>query len=666
VSASNGWLSRQASQPAFDTLDFELMARPEAANLNGLVAIGGQDLDEFSDAAILVRFASDGVMDARDGAVYDRDIVFPYEPGTWYSIAVQVDITTGTYDVEVGRCGEPRQTLIAGASFRANATIKDQLTTWGGWSSKSAKLELATPAWVASGSCAAATCQSLGHECGQASDGCGDNLSCGSCGGDEACVSGICVDTSTPPPSVVPPSNFGDFPTRATTGITDYWCPRWDTLKSGATGTVSITGVDQEIDYLHVTGDTGQVVFKANGGVARCVFVESKMTSNHNGFRLIMNRGQGNYYGGLVEDTRISAGTGGSSDGLMWASFNDANTAKRFQIYTTSIDSNEGTAGLIVDSYIDLLDNEYGGGGDPHADAFQLAGGCGPHWFVHNSILGSADFGDDGFVTSGILYMARWANTICPDQRSYVVQNNYLYGGIATSRWSDQAVNPYPTPNTRFIDNVFGHQSWRNEACDHNRVDRYSPNNCFEYDNNWTDADIPLEQVEGECKQSTAVGRGQCEGVLGIDGGIQPIPVTTISNFQLSGASCTQGQTACNNITLSANVTTNEGPRAQGTGYGRLFSSSSPGGSFRWRYSCGGSSTNILSPDPSTKSYQDGGADLWYDYDACDGLSNCTITAACDYQAEGAGTYTAKIYAEAGPGAAFRPSDHKELTFTVR
>ena len=112
VTVSNGWRSTKASQAAFGTLDFEAKARPGAANLDGILAIGGRDIDAFADAAILVRFASDGLMDARDGSVYDKDVTFPYEPGVWYDIVVSANVSTSTYDVKVGQCGEPLQELI--------------------------------------------------------------------------------------------------------------------------------------------------------------------------------------------------------------------------------------------------------------------------------------------------------------------------------------------------------------------------------------------------------------------------------------------------------------------------------------------------------------------------------------------------------------------------
>jgi hypothetical protein len=201
VSASNGWRSIQASQAAFDTLRFEFMVRPAVADLNGLVAVGAENIDEFTDAAMSVRFTGSGVIDARNGAAYDSDVFFAYNPGTWYKIVISADIAARTYDVQVGRCGEPLQALISGAAFRSDWPVSDRLTTWAVWSSQSAALELSTPAWVASGSCAPATCQSLGSECGELGDGCGSSLNCGSCGSGEACASGVCVDVSTPPPA---------------------------------------------------------------------------------------------------------------------------------------------------------------------------------------------------------------------------------------------------------------------------------------------------------------------------------------------------------------------------------------------------------------------------------------------------------------------------------
>ena len=199
----------EASLPADGALRFELKARPTAANLEGLVAVGAEDIDDFPKAAIAVRFADNGLVDVRDGAFYSSDLAYPWDPGVWYSIAISADIDAETYDVEIGPCGEPRQKLIEDASFRDNANVSGQLSTWAVWSYTAAALEVSTPAWMDSEGCAPATCLSLGHACGTPQDGCGGVLSCGVCGDGEMCSSGTCIDAPAnasppPPPSCTP------------------------------------------------------------------------------------------------------------------------------------------------------------------------------------------------------------------------------------------------------------------------------------------------------------------------------------------------------------------------------------------------------------------------------------------------------------------------------
>ena len=148
VAARDGWRSSNASAPTDGVLRFELKARPTAANLDGLVAVGAENIDDFDKAAITVRFADDGLVDVRDGVFYTSDMAYPYEPGVWYSIGIAADVETQTYDVEIGPCGEPRETLIEDAAFRDDTL---ELSTWAAWSSQTAALEVSTPAWMSCG-----------------------------------------------------------------------------------------------------------------------------------------------------------------------------------------------------------------------------------------------------------------------------------------------------------------------------------------------------------------------------------------------------------------------------------------------------------------------------------------------------------------------------------
>ena len=204
VSARDGWRSSEASGIAEGTLRFEVRARPTAQNLDGLLAMGAESIDDFDKAAITVRFGEDGLVDVRDGAFYTSDMAYPYNPGVWYSIGITADIDAQTYDVEIGPCGEPRETLVEDAAFR-DATLG--LSTWAVWSSQAAALEVSTPAWIPPGGCMPATCESLGQQCGQPGDGCGGTLNCGGCEGNELCDSGACVEElmTTPPPAACVP-----------------------------------------------------------------------------------------------------------------------------------------------------------------------------------------------------------------------------------------------------------------------------------------------------------------------------------------------------------------------------------------------------------------------------------------------------------------------------
>ena len=62
-------------------------------------------------------------VDVMDDAEYSSDGLFEYEPGVWYNIAISADVSARTYDVEVGRCGEKRGTVIRGARFRSAANV---------------------------------------------------------------------------------------------------------------------------------------------------------------------------------------------------------------------------------------------------------------------------------------------------------------------------------------------------------------------------------------------------------------------------------------------------------------------------------------------------------------------------------------------------------------
>jgi hypothetical protein len=190
---------------------------------------------------------------------------------------------------------------------------------------------------------------------------------------------------------------------------------------------------------------------------------------------------------------------------------------------------------------------------------------------------------------------------------------------------------------------------------------------CFEFDNNrWMEGaptagpTTPLTDfTEGAIIASPWSGTdpdGTCA--------VTAAPTMTITTHTLpESSSCTEGNAACNDINVYAESS-------------YVLPDGAP--DERWRYNCGGSSSNIMddgteSDTPCTRGhcsegtsgYQDNAADLWYDYPSCDDASTCTFTDVCDFQAESAGDKVVKVYVEAGPSKMVRPSTHSEITFTV-
>ncbi|MDB4278391.1 right-handed parallel beta-helix repeat-containing protein [Deltaproteobacteria bacterium] len=443
VSASNGWLSSEAALPASGGLYFEFKTRPAAANLNGLVAVGAEDINDFAKTAIAVRFAKDGLVDVRDGSVYRSDVSYAYDPGVWYTVAVSADIATETYDVEIGRCGEPQETLIKGATFRYDANVSDQLSTWAVWSSQAAPLELSTPTWMASGGCVPASCQSLGHECGQPSNGCGGRLNCGGCGSSEACASGFCVDNSTPPPEPTPPPvdplpEPTPPPVDPLPGEGDPserpWAHNTGPSNPGAlasSGSMTITTDGAVLQNLDITGP---VTIDADDVILRNFRIN---TSSSYGIKIVAG-----HSGIVIEDGEIY---NMMSAGILGAGF----TARRLHIHDSGGDGIKAGGGggptLVEHCFIEKLGKK----ADAHADGNQTRGGSNIT-FRYNNIYMPAP-GTPNYP--GAPYKANAAAMHCCGLSNVVYEHNWLNGGGYTIYCQTSGEN---VPGIHVRNNRFG------------------------------------------------------------------------------------------------------------------------------------------------------------------------------------------------------------------
>lgn len=457
-------------------------------------------------------------------------------------------------------------------------------------------------------------------------------------------------DLETPPtPTILP--NPGGPPSSGNTGITDYWCPRWDSLRS----VISSPGTTTTSRYEYVEYD-GYAFVNADDVTMRCTYGHRA-----NGSAILGCSDDGNpttncTQGLLVEDSQFypTSPSGVVDQTVMLVT--DEGALNRVHL-VTGCDSMKMNGGIFENSFIDISTkgspSTYCNIGDPHNDGIQLVGAnYGPMWIMNNTI--------QGIDTSAII--------LCDGPMSDITaQNNRFSGGAWTTYLACDKSNTSLRASS-WVGNEYIEGKWSVGPVDSSKVA-----GCFEaktasgaWANTYYPSGTPIDtqyfpgssQNHGTCPRSSTWPRSWP------DNAITNPPYWTVTSTTLpERSSCTRGNALCNDIDISASAS-GYTPRGSGTGYAH-----------RWRYNCGGTSANTMNDGteartPCTRGhclggYQDDKADLWYDYPPCNGQSSCTFANVCDFSAEGAGTYKVKVYSESGPGTGVRVSDHKEVTFTV-
>jgi hypothetical protein len=110
------------------SIDYD--AIPGANNLDSLVMLSDGPRSTWDDYAVLVRFASNGTIDVRNGDGYAADLSLPYSAGKMYRFIVDVDVRAHTYSVYVTPEGGTRLTLATNYRFRTSQQDVTQLGNW--------------------------------------------------------------------------------------------------------------------------------------------------------------------------------------------------------------------------------------------------------------------------------------------------------------------------------------------------------------------------------------------------------------------------------------------------------------------------------------------------------------------------------------------------------
>ena len=377
------------------------------------------------------------------------------------------------------------------------------------------------------------------------------------------------------------------------------------------TGSVNIEGRDSTLNCVRVLNSSGS----DDGGVVEC-------------------RSSRGCKGGLAENVRIDLTNPNSEYGSSFSSVTSEATWRRVHA-ELGCDGIKADGGLLQEVFLQDVHPRTPVSGwplgkgdkapfcasDGHNDGQQSLSSEGETWWYQSRIEGLMRN-----QTSAMLYGGSNFGPV-------TIDSTWAQGGNYTYYFGDN----WNLGGLSFTNNVILRDSWN--FGDFSLTSLVQP--CVEWENNiyYTGLETGGPFVPGSAIPNPGFSSPKADGVCGT---ISPMPNLTITSRSLSATSCTQGTAACNNIDIEASLSTNWN-----------------GGSKRWRFSCGGSAGNTNGAHPQ-------GADLWYAYPDCNGQSSCTMTDVCDMASEGPGTYTMKVYAEAGPGAGIRPSGHTELLFTVR
>jgi hypothetical protein len=189
-SCVNAGASWQSSAVAAQTGSFsaEFDATPGAANIDAVTGLSAGAATWYTDLAAIVRFNSQGTIDARNGGDYAAATSIPYTAGTSYHFRLALNVATRTYSAFVTPEGGSETVIGSNFAFR---TEQAAVTSLGNWSTYDdigthtvCNFTISTP-----NTC---TPNCAGKQCGD--DGCGG--SCGTCASGQSCASNQCVATT--------------------------------------------------------------------------------------------------------------------------------------------------------------------------------------------------------------------------------------------------------------------------------------------------------------------------------------------------------------------------------------------------------------------------------------------------------------------------------------
>ncbi|HEY5927479.1 MAG TPA: hypothetical protein VIV11_37600 [Kofleriaceae bacterium] len=90
---------------------------PRQGFMDGVIGLGGGDVDAYNDLAAAVRFWTNGKIEVRDGDVYRADLDIAYVPGQIYNFTFVIDVPTKTYSVYMAE-GDSYEAIVLAQNYK--------------------------------------------------------------------------------------------------------------------------------------------------------------------------------------------------------------------------------------------------------------------------------------------------------------------------------------------------------------------------------------------------------------------------------------------------------------------------------------------------------------------------------------------------------------------
>jgi len=110
------------------TVEFDMT--PNGDSIDGVTGLSSGAATWYSDMACIVRFYTNGQIEARDGSSYANDTSVPYSADVTYHVRMVIDIANDLYDIYVTPSGGSEITLGTDYSFRTDQLGVGSLDNW--------------------------------------------------------------------------------------------------------------------------------------------------------------------------------------------------------------------------------------------------------------------------------------------------------------------------------------------------------------------------------------------------------------------------------------------------------------------------------------------------------------------------------------------------------